>query len=218
MNIGFYLTGQDPLGFIFADRLIRSAREVMPGVPICQLTDDRTPMVWGTDAVKRRTGQALSLLRSTHYSMLSGDWLLVDTDVIIQRDVRHVMEADDFDIAVTDRDWSHLKELPKSYTDEMPYCAGVVFSRCPVFWLAVHEEVRQMDCKSQEWFGDQKAIATIIQRAQFRIRVLPGSVYQYPPLADSDGRDAAIMHYKGPDRKTFLINRIRRELWNAPVV
>lgn len=211
MNIGFYLTGKDPLAFVFADRLIRSARATMPDVPITQLSDEKTCRVYGVDAIRRKKPDVLSVARSAHYADLAGDWLLLDTDCIIERDVRHIFE-ESFDVAVIDREWPHLPELSKSFREKMPYCAGVVFSREPRFWERVHQHVVAMTGKDKAWYGDQMAIPLVMTEGQFDCRVLPGSIYQYPPATAKDNlTGVAITHYKGPDRKRFLLRRIQQE-------
>jgi len=211
MNVAFYLTGSDPHAFVFADHLMRSVRSTMPDVRITQLTDAKTDAVYGVDDVRRKPTQTLSLLRSAHYAELIGEWILLDTDCIIERDVRHVFDAS-FDVAVTDRDWSHISPLPDAFVEKMPYCAGVVFSREARFWRAVHERVALMNEKDQKWYGDQVAMAEVIRRNEFQCRVLPGSVYQYPPQTEQDDLShVGITHYKGPERKQLLLKRIQRE-------
>lgn len=211
MKVGFYLTGKNPDGFLFADRLVRSIRETMPDVHIAHLTDQVTAEVYGVDEVRRGPNLPLSLLRSAHYGDVEGEWLFVDTDVIIQKDVRHVFN-ESFDICVTDRNWPHLKPLSDQFVLNMPYCMGVVFSRSPAFWKHVYSLVAQMSERDQSWFGDQKALADVIREGVFSYGQVPGSVYQYPPATDDDDlSNVAIVHYKGPERKQFLLNRIKRE-------
>ena len=69
-----------------------------------------------------------------------GDWLFIDTDVLIHQDVQDVFENDDpFDIVIASRvkgDGAHGPAFV-----EMPHNMGVVFSRSPVFWKAVEAEL-----------------------------------------------------------------------------
>lgn len=217
MNVGFYLTSGDAPGYVYADALVRSVRAVMPDVPVHQFTDMTSPSVWGIDATQRLPSAPLSMLRSAHYASVKGEWLFVDTDVIIQRDVRDVFDYPDdeqvFKIAVTSRNWSHVPPLDESFATAMPYCAGVVFSRWPKFWQEVHEAVARMSAKDQNWFGDQRAMCDILATHRYFFTILDGSIYQYPPQSDGpELSQAAIVHYKGPSRKKLLMYRIQQEL------
>lgn len=210
MKVGFYLVWKhQPVFYVMADAMIRSVRKHMPGVEIVQMTDSASPAVVGVDAVQRLPEAPLSVLRSKHYASVDGKWLFLDTDVIVQEDVRRVFDLA-FDVAVTDR---HTPKLEPKIEEKMPFPAGVVFSRCAAFWQAVHEEVLAQGVAATEWYGDQMALATVIRRGQFRHIVLSGSIYQLPPkTADEDLTQAALVHYKGPTRKPFLLDRIRQEL------
>lgn len=212
MNVGFYLTSGDAPGYVYADSLVRSIRRTMPDVPVHQFTDLTSPSVWGIDATHRLPQAPLAILRSEHYASVTGEWLFMDTDCMVQHDVRDVFNGP-FDIAVTDRNWPHLPPLADSFTSLMPYCAGVVFSRCPLFWERVHALVVAMPIKEQKWFADQKAMCDLLAVGAFPFKVLAGSRYQFPPAQDGlCSEDADIVHYKGPDRKKFLMARIHQEL------
>lgn len=210
MKIGFYLVWEgNPLFYVLADAMIRSVRQYMPEVEIVQMTDLQSPPVVGIDGIRRLPPAPLSVMRSKHYASVTGDWLFLDTDVLVQRDVRDVFKQD-FDIAVTDR---HTPKLDPKIEQKMPFPAGVVFSRCPAFWQAVHEEVLTQGAEQSAWYGDQMALATVIRRGPFRHIVLSGEIYQRPPKTqDEEISNAAIVHYKGPTRKPFLMDRIRQEL------
>ena len=214
MNVGFYLTSHAP-SYVYADALVRSVRSTMPHVPIHQFTDMKSPSVWGIDATHRLPPAPLSVLRSAHYAAVSGEWLFLDADCIVQRDVQEVFNFP-FDIAVTDRHWPHLSPLPEAYTEAMPYCAGVVFSRSQRFWEEVHRRVHVMSVEDQGWIGDQRAMCDVLAAGYFNRKVLDGYIYQFPPGADdimvSELPEAAIVHYKGPERKKLLMSRIHREL------
>lgn len=201
------------MGYVLADRLIQSVREHMPHAKIAQLTDRDSPEIPGI-TVLRQPPDTLSAARSRHYSLYEGNWLFVDTDVVIEKDVSKVFEMD-FDVAVTDRVWPHLPDLPEDFTKEMPYCAGAVFSKSPQFWHQVHMEVKNMSPKDQAWYGDQRALAKVIKYGTYKHIVLPGAIYQYPPLNDELG-NAAITHWKGPDRKLRLMARIHKE-WGLTI-
>lgn len=209
MNVGFYLVqGEHGDGYVMADALIRSVRRTMPGVAVTQLTDLESPAVYGVDHVLRQPSQPLALLRTLHQSHVEGEWLFVDTDVVIRRDVRDVFQQS-FDIAVVDRDWPHLPSLPSDYMQAMPWNIGVVFSRCPAFWRVVHEALLVAPQTAQDFMGDQVVACSVLRQSdRWRRLELPGYLYNYPPAhPDDHGEDAAIVHYKG-ERKAWLLRRI----------
>jgi hypothetical protein len=87
--------------------------------------------------------------------MLDGEWLFVDTDCVIRKDVSDVFE-DDFEVALTDRKGSMWEKTP--YGMVMPYNMGVTFSRSPEFWEKVKKYLLTMPQKYQEWEGDQRVV------------------------------------------------------------
>jgi hypothetical protein len=133
------------------------------------------------------------------HASLTGDWLFVDTDVVFQKDVRHVFDSE-FDIACTDRKgtvWDNTW-----YSDLMPFNMGVTFSRRPEFWQAVLEDLKDMPLKFQKWEGDQLAVGKLYR--DWNTKVLPGLVYNFTPVEREEDRShAAIVHFKGP-RKDWI--------------
>lgn len=226
MRLGFYNTyeGGPAIHIVLADKMIRSAREHLPGVEIVQFTDEESPAIAGVDTVLRMPHGPLALATARHYARTApGDWLLVDTDVVIQRDVRDVFEDQDFDVAVCDRGGTlvagetNLSTASGKFMDEMPYNIGVVFSRAPDFWAAVADGVAAGPAKDQHWMANQRVACRIIKACAqgtgvWRIKVLP-CAYNFAPTNEGDDvSGAAIVHYKGPTRKAWMLNRLKREL------
>lgn len=203
MNIGFYLTQDDRFGYVYADYLVRSVRTHLPGVEITQFTDTKSPALWSIDHVQRLPSQPLCLARALHYSSVSGDWLFLDTDCVIESGVVRAVFDQLFDIAVTDRNWPNSLPMP-----DMPYCTGVVFSRSQRFWQEMYRMESEMSVEDQKWYAEQKSIAQLLP--SFRHVILPGAIFQLPP-DDAEIPSSVISHYKGP-RKQFLMRRIWREL------
>lgn len=211
MTVGFFAVfRRDPEHYILADILVRSVRAVMPGVPVVQFTDERSPAVSGVDAVRRKPNGKMLERRLEHYADCHGDWLMVDTDVVIEREVRQVF-ASPFDVALCDRDWPHVAPTP-ALTEEMPFNTGVVFSRSPEFWQRVLTVWRAYPDEQKDWLSEQRAVAQVVRSQAFRVRILPGSVYNYPPAADGEvPASVAVQHFKGP-RKAWM-----RKRWMAGV-
>lgn len=217
MTVGFFLVDADPieaaLGVVCATALIESVHRVMPGVPVVQFTDEETPAVPGVDTVARLPAAPMAVLRMRHHGQVKGEWLFVDSDVVVQRDVRGVFDAP-FDIAVTTRNWAHLRPAA-GFTERMPFNVGVVFSRSRQFWRDVTNRLLRASRSQQQWMGDQQAICDLIPTGRYRVAYLKGSRYNFPPALESDPETdlmqhkAAILHYKGPQRKALLVARVR---------
>jgi hypothetical protein len=191
-----------------AAKLIASARRHMPNVPIVHLTDLTTLGIPGVNEVVRSatTGRiALDVLDA--YARCEGDWLLVDTDVLIQRDVRWIFGRK-FDIAVATREGTlKPKEVGTKFMSAMPFNKGAVFSRSPAFWAAAAARLRELPAKRQAWMGDQQAMCDVIASERFVVQVLEAR-YNYPPKSrDENVNSQAILHFKGP-RKAWMLERV----------
>lgn len=199
MKVGFFTVfRKDPQHYVLAELMIRSVRQTMPGVEVVQFTDETSPAVLGVDTVKRLPGGAMLDLRLQHYASAEGDWLLLDTDTIVQRDVRVVFE-DEFDVALT------LRKAGDPLSAEMPFNTGVVFSRSPAFWTAVLETWRALPEDRRDWLSEQRCVAQVAAGGKWDIEQL-GPVFNYTPEAGDSGADASILHYKGP-RKVAMLQR-----------
>lgn len=200
MRVGFFTVfRKDPQHYVLAQALVRSVHATMPGVPLIHLTDDTSPQVLGTDAIVRNQKGPMLERRLEHYAQCEGDWLLVDTDVIIRQDVRNVW--DDFDVALTDRAWPHLPQ-PEEVYRTMPFNTGVAFSRGYAFWRDVLKVWRATENK--DWLSEQRAVWQVVRTGQYRVKILDGMTYNYPPKNQTDTlQNVAIAHYKGP-RKEWM--------------
>ena len=189
----------------FARLMLKSARAVMPDVEVWQLTDGDSPELEGVDGVHRiDLPVPMAVRRMLHNANLEGDWLFIDPDIIIQKDVRHVFD-EPFDVALTDRIGTITYEA--EYAKAMPYNLGVSFSRSPKFWQRVLRHLGTLPAKLQHWEGDQLVVCAMLRQNladDFKVKILPGLTYNFPPKFAGDGKDAALVHYKGP-RKSYLM-------------
>lgn len=231
MRVGFFTCfRKDPQHYVLAELLIRSIRKTMPGVEVVQFTDDRSPAVLGVDSVRRKPHGQMLEVRLQHYAEAEGDWLLVDTDVLIQRDVRAVFDGPDtvtgrgvaltldpamanWEIAIADRNWPHAKD---DLGDQgMPYNTGVVFSRSAAFWRDVLTVWQALPPNERDWLSEQRAVAKVIDSDRWNVLILPGLVFNFPPDRENPGADAAILHFKGP-RKALMLERHRQRATATP--
>lgn len=204
-------------GYLYAKGLVQSVRRAMPDVPIVHFTDTESRAVKGVDDVRRKPSEPMALLRMRHHAGVTGDWLFVDTDVIVQRSVERVFREHAFDIAVTDRTWPHLRAAV-GFTERMPFNTGVVFSRSPRFWGEVYTRLRELSPAQQQWMGDQEVICDMVtdDACAYDVTHLKGSKFNYPPDVPSkdstETQDTAfIVHYKGPQRKPMLLKRLAKK-------
>lgn len=199
MQIGFFAQGDGP-HLKIAKHLIESANKAMPGVPLFLLTDDMTPEVPGAGVIRLSGDMPMGVRRVTHYSRLDGDWLFLDTDVLIKRDVRHVFQ-DAFEVAIASRDGTYMEGT--KYAETNPYNFGVVFSRSREFWAVLLEYLKALPSKAQEWGGEQLLMCEMAKLKRGGIKVLPSS-YNFTPYRETDDvSDKHILHLKGP-RKAWI--------------
>jgi hypothetical protein len=219
MKVGFFTVfRQDPQHYVHAELLTRSVRAAMPGIEVVQLTDETSPPVLGVDAVLRKPNGPMLERRLEHYASLDGPWLLLDTDVLVQTDVRAIFNHN-FDVAMADRNWPHIPPTPE-LTAEMPFNTGVVFSRSKAFWAEALNVWRGFtEEQRRDWLSEQRAVAKTVASALFRIGVLPGMTFNYPPVSATDPgmEGAAILHFKGP-RKPWMAEVFKKASTKTAVV
>lgn len=204
MRVGFFFQDNGPKSdgvLDIAENLLDSVKKSMPGVEVHQLTDGDSRILDGVDGFHRMRGVVpMGVRRMSHYAELDGDWLFVDTDVVVRQDVRDVFDSA-FDVALTDRVGTYMEGTP--YANVMPYNFGVIFSRSKAFWESAREYLLMLPAKYQEWEGEQRVIAHMMTLGLgFNVKVLPGLKYNFPPLSGSeDVEHAAIVHYKGAAKR-----------------
>ena len=223
MNVAFFhvqretQTSQD--AYVWARGLVQSVRREMPGVSIVHLTDLTSKKVKGVDAVRRKAAEPMGLLRMRLCAGLKGDWLILDTDVIIERDCSWVFDKWEFDIGVAKRNWDHLRPA-MGFSERMPYNTGVLFSRCPHFFAEAYSRLRLLDNEEQHWMGEQTVMNDILNedRPRYAVKFLNGNLFNFPPpVKDPDAKARLreiqkrvhITHYKGERRKAALMERLK---------
>ena len=201
MQVGIFHIGNKDDRNKIGSLAARVAKQTLPGVSVIHLTDTHTPMLDGADrAIRMERNVPMAVFRMKHHQ-LHGEWLFIDTDVLIVEDVRNVFK-DEFDIAIASRVNGDGANGPAFA--EMPHNMGVVFSRGPYFWEAVEKELLTYDNKLQEWMGDQLAVCRLIKRGDFKTKIIPGEKYNFPPFRPYETGNASIVHYKGP-RKAWMV-------------
>lgn len=203
MTVGFYHAGLDSE---LAAAMVASVRTHMAGVEVVQMTDINSLIVPGVDRVQAFDAGPIAHAVIEHYAACEGDWLFLDTDVLVRADVRHVFDQP-FDIAVATREGT-LKpdEVGTKFMASMPFNKGVVFSRSQMFWQEALAWLNDRPTKDHAWMGDQKAVNAVIASGAFAVRVLPAA-FNYPPKRRrEDVSGQHVLHFKGP-RKAWMLER-----------
>ena len=193
MKVAFLHARQDPK---YANLMLESVRKWMPNVDCLQLTDNDTPALNGCIVIRRDwVHDNPMIFKMSHLNQLTGDILVLDTDVIVQKCMRDVFKFD-FDMALTWRDGPIYDPDGLDLTKIMPYNCGVMFQRSPEFWT---ECLRWCRGRKVGWYADQLAVAAIAPH--FDILKLHCDNFNYTPKsADEDLSTRHAVHYKGTKR------------------
>jgi lipopolysaccharide biosynthesis glycosyltransferase len=203
MNIVFLQVGND---VIHAEKMVKSARKACKNAQIIQLSDEHTQIVKDVDKVVRKPYNGkLMLFRMQHLADLRGEWVNLDTDIIVKKDLADVFNLE-FDVALTKRESSIVDTRGFDITTIMPYNAGVIFSRNHQFWIDALKSIESMNVSLQEWYGDQVAIKLVADTNHYEILELPCDVYNYTPKNAEERKDVYVYHFKG-QRKDWMMNQ-----------
>lgn len=200
MRIGFYCQSAGPhleVGKLF----VASVQKAMPGVEIFHLTNETCPAIDGAKPIRLPNDMPMGIRRLTHYAQLEGEWLLCDSDVIVQKDVRYVFNGP-VEIGVVSRKGTVLEG--SDYEKLFPYNFGVVFSRCPRFWEKGLQLLKKAPPALQEWEGEQGVLGHLADGGGYRVAFLPSSYNWTPESKEEDVSDKHIVHYKGHRKKWLL--------------
>jgi len=194
--IYFLHARQDPT---FAKLMLQSVRTYMADEGIVQLTDEETPSIDGC-SVKRLPWTHLNpmIFKMEHLSKINPG-LVLDTDVIVQSDLRHVFKLP-FDMALTWRDGPIRDPDGNDITKTMPINCGVMFHRSQAFW---YDCLRWCEGRDPGWYADQLAVAAIAPR--FNVLRLHTDNFNYTPKTkDEDVSMRLAVHYKGKRKEWML--------------
>jgi len=203
MIVAFLHVGEDAT---LPELMIESVRKAMPGVRLLQMTDNNTPWLVDEVQVLPYDGERLMTYRLQHLAARDEQMLVLDTDVIVQRDLSDVFRKR-FDVALTRRTRPLMYE-GRNLSQMMPYNTGVMFSRCRAFWQEAYQTCQSAPEDVQRWFGDQLCVRLAAETGHYKVLELPVDKYNYSPrTADEDVSNRFVVHYKGPTRKDWMIDR-----------
>lgn len=201
-TLNFICYGNRPDDDACALRMIRSVRATMPGLQIIQRTDEHSKPVKGVDDVKRLAYADDDLFCSywiKHVLMMGDDPVIIaDADIIYTRDVRHLF-ARDFSVALT------VREDGETLKPVQHYCGGFILSRCWHFWRDVADYIRLCPPPLRQWYAGQVALHHIAPRFP-GVMELPAWQFNHAPHMPGEVSDASVLHFKGPQRKQWMID------------
>lgn len=210
MNVAFLLVGKNGHAQL-ASLMVDSLRRVMPDSVITQQTDMVTDPIGGTDRVERLAwdGKLLMTYRLRHLANLREPTLVLDADVLVQQDVSEI-EAIEGDVVLALRYGYHRRRAKNAaIMQTMPYNTGVMFARNPAFFEDCLAWCERASRRIQKWGGDQLAVAAVASIGKYNVGTMPGRVFNFSPKRPDDKklRRAAIVHYKGAERKEWMLDR-----------
>jgi hypothetical protein len=202
VNVGFYLDLHTEQYLWLAKKSAIRARNKIPDAKLTLLTVTGFPTTIDSsyDKVIR-----LDLPPDCFYgfkkcyaqSVVQGEWLFLDVDCIVQKDVTHVFNSQ-FDQALCLRYFSKLVE-------KNPFNGGISFSKNPEFWKEVAGRPEHHKSPSDT----EKRFCEVAMNDKYVIRCLNGDLYNYSPKQpEEDLSGKYVVHYKG-DRKNWLYDRAR---------
>lgn len=187
--------------------MVKSVLKAMPGVEIVQLTDMVTPQIKGVSSVIRKPYDGLLMtFRMQHLAELTGDWITLDTDIIVLKDLRSVFAKDyPFDVALTRRYGKILDKDGIDIVAHMPYNTGVMFSRNRQFWKDAYKALLRMPASAHQWWGDQLSVRLAAESNRYSVLELNCDEYNYSPDKEGEKKDVFVLHFKGK-RKDWMLN------------
>lgn len=213
MRVVFLHIGTAPGTLMMPFLMVRSVRRHMPDVEIVQMTNKASPNVPDVDTrieAEAPEGMLFPEYRMNHLAHIaemygSEPWVSLDTDIIVQEDLRPVFDQP-FDVALTRR-YGPIIMSGVDIVPEQPYNGGVMFSKCADFWRDARDWCPKLNEQHSKWIGEQICIAEVAKTGKYNVLELPCDRWNYSPeLPDEDVSAKAIVHYKGA-RKNWMIHR-----------
>ena len=206
--------------------MVRSVRRQNPGARIVQVADPASPQIEGVDEVARRpmTHRNVMLFRMEGFAAFPADgptWFL-DTDMICVRPLA-LLGDDDPEVAVCVREFdteaifnhqvqgADLSEYAgRTLGSVYPYVGCATYATDGRFWADCLADMRALDPKFFNWYGDQESIRNVVRSGRYRVGALPESCYACLPDREPPGTEPVIFHYKGA-RKPLMLERATRD-------
>lgn len=196
-----------------AEDLVVNIKAVMPGIPVFHVADEKTVPIPGAEVLRvERDVPLMTWHMKCHREAqsLGDEVLFTEPDVRFRSEILHVFD-EPFDIAVTEREvdstWT-IDGQKVMLSDVAPYTLGTTFSRSREFWDDVTKHCATLADKEQHWLGDMLSLWAVMQTGKYKVKVIPGPIYNHIPCSREDSCDVKVLHYKGM-RKEWLFPGLR---------
>lgn len=178
------------------------------GYEVWQLSDDIAPRIPGVDVLERKPKDCGRMMyRARRLAELDGEYVLMDTDMIVAQDISDGMNGD-HDVALSWRAKNNV--VTKRGPVHMPYNGGLIFVRNNGFMRDCLAEMETMDDYFQDWYGDQVALRDVASDGKYKIRELKDGKWNYVPETPGDfDRNVKVFHFKGL-RKSMMADYYAR--------
>lgn len=185
--------------------MVASVRKTMPGINVLMVTDKKTPYIEGIEAIRFDThgyGEFIPWLCHA-CSQMKGEVLYLDSDVVVQRDLRPLLNID-ADLVLPYRGMKIVDGHMQ------PFIFGCVAYKTAEIWKEVGERVAKMPEKERMWYGSQIAVFDMVMeenngRKKWNIAAIARETYNYTPKDENDlPSEPWVLHFKGRKRKEWM--------------
>jgi hypothetical protein len=185
-----------------AEVMIASVREHMPNAIVTQLSDARSPKLKGSDDIRRVDGVFYPYILARHMTELRPPFIRVDYDMIFQGDITNILD-EDIDMAMNLH--GDPTVIESSWGRKYPYATCIWGAKNKSKEFAEDFRRTHIEAGRDEWLGLIPSVNEVVLSGKYRVKALPGNIYNYPPTSRDDRpKDALVLHYKGFRKKWML--------------
>jgi hypothetical protein len=216
MDFGAWKPDESIVQERLAELMVKSCRSAMPGIEIVQITNQysrKLPFVDRVDTRVWKHGMDWLPYVSDYYAEL-GECLILDSDIIVQKDLRRLKELN-VDLAVPVR----RKAISSDDGAVMNVQMGVCYSNNSDLWKEISKRVRKMERPiDRNWWGIQLVLWDMLLEcskgeSKFNLKAVKHRDFNYTPQDEKDApEDVWAIHYKGQNRKGWMLKK-----WGNPV-
>lgn len=205
MNVVYFAVGQEHAAM--AELAATALRATNPAATAWVLTDPDTQFQTLQPVRGYVSAQTLIYDRTIaqyHFLVQQREALFLDSDCVVNRDLTGAFDGS---IAVT-------KRIPPKEAANQPYNGGVLYGRGHggvAFWMHWCQLYWHIQRDAWAWYGDQAILPHLVK--DYPVTVYDGSTHNYVPTSAEDAlelKDAYIVHFKGPRRKAFMADYVRK--------
>jgi hypothetical protein len=195
-------SGAVPKNAYLGPMCVSSIKHHHPDSEVVHLADEDSERISGSDSVYRmrwnRNEESVIEFRTRIWAEFMDEipTVMLDVDTLVCGSVDEIFE-DEFDVCLAERG-----------KVDVPYNAGVMFSRCNEFWT----ELR--DCPKttsrDDWMIIEKTLPALVRKQKYKVKIVPGRIWN---CSEADiPVEARILHFKGM-KKLRMVKYFEEGLW-----